>query len=437
MIHERFRFKGKEELLEKAEQIGLSLPFSDDISALFEPVFINDIKISNRFVVQPMEGYDSGDDGSPSELTRRRYLRYSAGGSGIIWFEAIAVTPEGRSNPRQLMITRKNANEYSDLVEKIRKNAPPFVQPFLVAQITHSGRYSRPNGVNRPLVPCNNSLLDKGKEKILSDDDLKKIMDMFIETSRLAFKAGFDAVDIKACHGYLIHELLFSYGRKKSIFGGPESGERFRFLLDTIDRVRAEVPGLAVTTRLNISDIYKGGFSTTPDGEHYDLRESVILTGELEKHGIKLMNTTMGSPYFNPHIVRPYDNPLPGGERPPEHPLEGVMRMIEGTSVIQKKYPGMRIIGSAYSWLRHFAPNVGAAVIKDGGASFIGFGRNSFAYPSMPYDLMTGGMADPEKFCITCSGCTRLMKSLHPAGCVIHDREIYGAELKKLIADGK
>jgi len=437
MIHERFRFKSKDDLLEKAKQLGFSLPFSEDISPLFEPVFINDIKISNRFVVQPMEGYDSGDDGSPSELTRRRYLRYSAGGSGIIWFEAIAVTPEGRSNPRQLMITGKNAGEYSGLVEEMRKNAPSSVQPFLVAQITHSGRYSRPDGVSRPLVPCNNSLLDRGNEKILSDDDLKKIMDMFIETSRLAREAGFDAVDIKACHGYLIHELLFSYGRGNSIFGGPEPSKRFRFLLETIERVRSEVPGITVTTRVNLSDIYKGGFSTTPGGEKYDLRESALLTGELEKHGIKLMNTTMGSPYFNPHIVRPFDNPLPGAERPPEHPLEGVMRMIEGTLVIQKKYPGMRIIGSAYSWLRHFAPNVGAAVIKAGGASFIGFGRNSFAYPSMPLDLMTHGRADPKKFCITCSGCTRLMKNLYPAGCVIHDRKIYGDLLKKIISDGK
>lgn len=436
-MHERFRFKSSDDLLEKAGQLGLSLPFSEDISPLFGPVLINDKKIYNRLVVQPMEGYDSDEDGSPSDLTVRRYLRYSEGGSGVIWFEAVAVTPEGRSNPRQLMICRKNAGEYARLLEKIRRNAPSSVQPFTVAQITHSGRYSRPYGENRPLVPSRNSLLDRGNEKILSDDDLKKIMDMFVEASRLAHEAGFDAIDIKACHGYLIHELLFSYKREDSIFGGPEPEKRFRFLLETIDRVRTEVPGITVTTRINLSDIYPGGFSVTPDGKKYDLRESVMLTGELQKRGIKLMNTTMGSPYFNPHVVRPYDNPLPGAPVPPEHPLEGVVRMIEGTAAVQQTYPEMRIIGSAYSWLRHFAPNVGAAVIKSGKASFTGFGRNSFAYPSMPLDLMTHGRADPGKFCITCSGCTRLMKNLRPAGCVIHDREIYGAELKKLINDGR
>jgi len=113
------------------------------------------------------------------------------------------------------------------------------------------------------------------------------------------------------------------------------------------------------------------------------------------------------------------------------------MRMLEGTRLFQKSFPGTVIAGSAYSWLRHFAPNVGSAVIRDVGAALIGFGRNSFAYPSMPAEIKVTGSADPRKTCITCSGCTRLIKGLRPGGCVIHDREIYGEELKKLIESGK
>jgi len=145
----------------------------------------------------------------------------------------------------------------------------------------------------------------------------------------------------------------------------------------------------------------------------------------------------MGSPYFNPHVSRPYDNPVPGQNKPAEHPLEGVMRMINSTALFQERFPDIAMVGSAWSFLRQFAPNTGAAVIKNGQASFIGFGRNSFAYPSMPLDLIKNGMADPRKVCITCSGCSRLIRSLRPGGCVIHDREIYGNELKKLIADEK
>jgi len=162
-----------------------------------------------------------------------------------------------------------------------------------------------------------------------------------------------------------------------------------------------------------------------------------LLVGELKARGIKLINISMGSPYFNPHVTRPFDNPLPGQQVPEEHPLAGVMKMINGTSLFQKRFPEIYFVGSAYSYLRQFVPNVGAAVIKNGDASFIGLGRSSFAYPSLPLDLIKSGRADPAKVCITCSGCTRLIRNLRPGGCVIRDREIYGNELKKLIADGK
>jgi 2,4-dienoyl-CoA reductase-like NADH-dependent reductase (Old Yellow Enzyme family) len=128
---------------------------------------------------------------------------------------------------------------------------------------------------------------------------------------------------------------------------------------------------------------------------------------------------------------------LPGQALPDEHPLEGVVRMINGTASFQSGFPGLAVVGSAFSYLRHYSPNVAAAVIGEGKASFAGFGRNSFAYPSMPSELKKSGKADPRKTCITCSGCTRLIRNLMPAGCVIRDREIYGNELKKLIADGK
>jgi 2,4-dienoyl-CoA reductase-like NADH-dependent reductase (Old Yellow Enzyme family) len=186
---------------------------------------------------------------------------------------------------------------------------------------------------------------------------------------------------------------------------------------------------------LNISDLYQGGFGVNETGQA-DFTEPLKLVEELQQRGIQIINISMGSPYFNPHITRPYDNPLPGVNVPAENPLEGVMRMINGTALFQKRFPAISFVGSAYSWLRQYAPHTGAAVLKNGGASFIGFGRNSFAYPSMPSDIINKGKADAAKCCITCSGCTRLIRSFKPGGCVIQDREIYGVELKKLIDDG-
>jgi len=435
-MHERFRYKVSEDLINKAKELGLDLPFSDDINPLLEPLTLGDSIIPNRIVVQPMEGYDSESGGDPSELTKRRYLRYAAGGSGIIWYEAVAVTQNGRSNPRQLFISKKSSDSYSYLNDKLRRSAlKAGHDPYLVIQLTHSGRYSKPEGKAMPQVAAPNPVLDNVLPVILSDDDLKRIQDQYIVASKLASRSGFNAIDLKACHGYLMIELLAAKNRRESIFGGEETSKRFRFMLETYDRIRDEVPEILVTTRLNISDLYAGGFGVGDNNEP-DFSEPLLLVEELKARGIRLVNISMGSPYFNPHITRPYDTPVPGSKVPSEHPLQGVKRMLDGTSLFQKSFPEIMFAGSAYSWLRQFAPNVGAAVLKNGDASLIGFGRNSFAYPSMPLDLINEGKADPSKVCITCSGCTRLIRNMRPGGCVIRDREIYGEELKKLISDG-
>jgi 2,4-dienoyl-CoA reductase (NADPH2) len=308
---------------------------------------------------------------------------------------------------------------------------------MLTIQLTQSGRYRKSDGKAEPQVPQLNPVLDKETPHVLSDDELMIIQDQYIAAARLSLAAGFDAIDIKACHGYLVHELLFSKERKNIIYGGPEPSKRFRFLLETIDRIKGEVPGIMLTVRLNIYDAYKNGLGTGKDEFTPDYSEPELLVNGLQQRGIRLLNITMGSPYFNSHVTRPFDNPVPGVQLPDEHPLARVVRMIEGASCIQHKFPEMKIVGSAYSFLRQFAPNVGAAIIMNNGAALIGFGRNAFAYPSLFNDLLIKGKADHQKVCITCSGCTRLIRSLRPGGCVIPDLEIYGNELKKLIADEK
>lgn len=435
-MHERFKYKSKEDIISKASSLGYVLPYLDDISPLLQEIKAGDFLVQNRIVVQPMEGYDSEADGSPSPLTKRRYLRYAAGGSGMIWYEAVAVAPDGRSNPNQLWLNSNNVSNYASLVKDVTEvSSRVGIKPFQVIQLTHSGRYSKPHGKPEPKAGALNPVLDKTDPYILTDIELRKIQDEYVTAAKLADEAEFDAIDIKACHGYLLIDLLAAKGRT-GIYGGADPGLRFRFFLETIDRIKKEVPGVIVTTRLNISDRYTGGFGVDPDNNP-DFSEPFLLVDALKARGIRMINISMGSPYYNPHVTRPYDNPLPGQPLPDEHPLEGVIKMINGTSLFQKKHPDIVIVGSAYSYLRQFAPNVGAAVIKNGDVSMIGFGRGSFAYPDLPLDLIRTGKADPAKVCIACSGCTRLIRNHHPGGCVIRDREIYGSELKKLIADGK
>jgi 2,4-dienoyl-CoA reductase-like NADH-dependent reductase (Old Yellow Enzyme family) len=256
-MHERFKYKTKQDIIQKAADLGFDLPYSDDITPLFQPS-------GGRIICcQPpcstaYGGYDSENDSSPSALSKRRYLRYASGGSGIIWYEAVSVMHEGRSNPHQLWIHKKNSDSFSRLNDEVRKSAlKNGIDPFLVVQLTHSGRYSKPEGISKPQVAALNPILDKTSPVILSDDDLKRIIDRFVEASKLAYKSGFNAVDLKACHGYLLVDLLSARTRLNSIFGGEETSRRFRFLLETYDRIRDEIPGIIVTTRL-ISQTFTG-----------------------------------------------------------------------------------------------------------------------------------------------------------------------------------
>ncbi len=236
--HEPFRYPSPEALLKKAEELGVSLPFQDSIAPLLSPARLTDRIVPNRIAVQPMEGCDGSEAGAPASLTFRRYGRYAAGGHGLIWFEACAVSASGRSNPRQLMLTEETLGEFKRLVEETRLTARtrfgPAHDPYLVLQLSHSGRFSRKEARSQAKVACFNPFLDKSPEDIelFSDRDLVGIRDQFVATAKLVQHAGFNAVDIKACHGYLLHELLSAVTRTDSSYGGTFAN-RCRLLLET------------------------------------------------------------------------------------------------------------------------------------------------------------------------------------------------------------
>lgn len=440
--YEPFSFADQSELLSKAEELGVELPYQDSVTDLLEPVLIKGHTVPNRLAVHPMEGFDGNDDGSPGELTFRRYRRYAEGGSGLIWFEATSVVPAGRSNPRQLMLSKANIDAFKKLVAQTREQAleafGPKHNPFLVLQLTHSGRLSRPEGVPAPVIASSSPYLKRLEEDayILSDDELESLKEEFIEAAGLASEIGFDAVDIKACHGYLIHELLYSFTRENSRFGGESLENRARFLLEIIDAVRAQYAGIQTAVRLSLCDLvsHPFGFGVAKDGtESVDLHEALELIHKLVEKGCLLINATAGIPFYNPHVGRPADRTIPGSKKPPEHQLEGISRLIGAAGEVQRELEDAVVVGTGYTWLRHFFPNVGAAVVAREEVSIVGLGRSSFAYPDAPRDLMTKGRLDPEKVCITCSGCTELMRHGRVSGCIFRDREIYAKEYRKIL----
>ena len=422
--------KNIEDFKEKNNNFEKPMPISDDTEILKESVKIGEKVIPNRLVCQAMEGCDGTFDGRPDSLTKRRYTRFAKGGAGLIWYEATAVLPEGRANPRQLHINDANLDDFKRHVEEIKETAlkENGVEPIIVMQATHSGRYSKPNGYPEPLIAYNNPIFEKdnpiSKERILSDDDLKRVSAALINGAVLAEKAGFDGVDIKCCHRYLNSELLSAYLREGNYGGSFEN--RTRLLLESVKgAVENTSKDFIVTTRLNVYDgfAYPYGFGVKNDGSlDFEPTEPIELIKQLYALGVRMVNVSMGNPYFNPHVNRPFSM---GGYESPEHPLEGVKRILEGTALIKKNVPEMKIVCSGITYLGEAAPFVVSGYIKDGGFDLAGFGRTIFANPDFANDIMKNGCLDKNKLCITCSKCTELMRAGSTPGCVIRDREIY------------
>lgn len=429
MKHETFHYSTLDDVRSAAQTLDAFVPVQEDVSPLYTPLTIGAHTAPNRIAFQPMEGTDGTQDGAPGELTVRRYERFAKAGPGLIWFEAVATVPEGRASAHQLRITEDNVDAFRRLNDRMREiclKENGYV-PVIVMQATNSGRYSKPNGYPEPLItyncpPLEDTPLDKSR--ILSDDTLRRYEEAFGPAARLAQKAGFDGMDVKCCHRYLACELLSAYTRPGEYGGSYEN--RTRFLKNAYRAAQAAVtkPDFFLTSRLNAYDgfPYPYGFGVHEGSMEPDLREPIQLIRELhDEFHIPLINITMGNPYRNPHVNRPYDR---GNYVPDEHPFEGVSRIMKGLAEIQRSVP-VPVLGSAFSYLRQHAPNLAAAMVSDGHCAMAGFGRMAFAYPDFVQDARRDGRIDAKKICLTCGGCAVLLRSGTPAGCIVRDREVY------------
>ena len=439
-----FRYKSIEEINSELRKLGIQLPISDEIEVLKENVHIGNRIVQNRLTIQPMEGFDAELDGSPTELTYRRYLRYAEGGAGLIWFEATAITKESRSNRHQLLLSEVNVDKFRDLVIKTRERCNATLKKLgfkkecmLVLQLNHSGRYSTKEGEKYPIRAFEFKELDDALKvnqnmgKMITDTELKGLEDIWIKKVLLAKEAGFDAVDIKACHGYLISELLASRTRSDSVYGGKSLENRYRFLINIFTKLKNRLSSsedFTLTTRFGVYDgnPYPQGFGVssnlidkipTPD-----LSEPLEVVRKLYKLGLRLINISAGNPHFIPQITRPFDVPVKGGSKPTEHPLLGVKRLVDFCYQVRKNMPkDLIVVGSGYSYLRQFASYLAAGVIKENFADLCGFGRMALANPKFPKQIFQNGIIDKKQSCIACSKCSQLMREGKNTGCAIRD----------------
>lgn len=442
----KFSYKGLDQLKKDIEENDFMIQVSEETGLLKEPIKLGNKVIPNSLVYHPMEGGDSTPDGSPSMMTIRKYERYARGGAGLIWIEAVSVCEEGRSNGKQLMITKDNINEFIRLKETILSAAKEEFgedyRPLLIIQLNHSGRYSKPKGQRKPIIATHKPMLDArlnidNSYEVVDDQYLNSVEDMYVEAALLCKEAGFDGVDVKACHGYLFGELLSAFERDGN-YGGSYRA-RTSIMFNTIKKLKKviDTKEFVIASRINLYDAipFPQGWGVNKDDyKQMDLEEPIQLVKDLVSEDVKLINITMGNPYFIPHINRPFDN---GGYTPDEDPLYGCNRLIEGASIIQQNVPDSIVVGVGYSWFREFAPYVAAGSIKNNYSKMIGFGRLGIAYPDFAKDLFTRGEFDRSKICISCSKCSDLKKNIGTCGCVIRDQEYYLPMYKKMKEDMK
>ena len=430
--------------------LGVELPLEDDIATgpdgpLAQAMPSDAGTIGNRFAILPMEGWDGDRDGRPTDLTRRRWRNFGLSGAKLIWGgEAVAVRPDGRANPNQLMLLDETAAGLEALREELlathQETFGATADLVVGLQLTHSGRFARPNEKSQPepRVAYRHPLLDRrvhvdDDAQILSDAELDRLVEDFVRAAKMAQQIGFTFVDVKHCHGYLGHELLSAYDRPGR-YGGDFEG-RTRFLQNIVAGIRTEAPGLAIGVRLSVFDFapfspgddrvgvaeadagYSHAFGGDGSALGIDLDEPARLLNLLEQLGVRLICTTAGSPYYNPHIQRPAAFPPSDGYLPPEDPLVGVARQISATAELKRRCPSAILVGSGYSYLQDWLPNVAQAVVRNGGVDAVGLGRVVLSYPDLPADVLGGKPLSRRRVCRTFSDCTTAPRNGMVSGC--------------------
>lgn len=442
--------KTYESFVDRLSELDLVLPCdaevgSGDQSPLGQSLQRDGVTIGNRFCILPMEGWDGTTSGKPTDLTRRRWRNFGLSGAKLIWGgEAVAVRHDGRANPNQLMMCEENLAALESLrLELVDAHEEAFGVSndlYVGLQLTHSGRYARPNQNSKaePRPAQRNEVLDlrvgvNDDSAVLTDDELDQLVDDFILAAVQSARAGFSFVDIKHCHGYLGHELLSGVDRPGKYGGSFEN--RTRFLRNIVAGIRSAAPALAIAVRVSIFDFFPyrpgddqvGIPESSADARHafggdgtglgIDLSEPSKFMSLLEQLGIRLICTTAGSPYYNPHIQRPAYFPPSDGYQPPEDPLVGVVRQIQATAELKRRHPDQCFVGSGYTYLQDWLPGVAQAVVRTKMVDSIGLGRMVLSYPDLPADILAGRAMARKRICRAFSDCTTAPRNGIVSGC--------------------
>ena len=449
------QYKSPQALRDRLSELECELPCDDEIltasdgSPLAKPIEIGGFTVGNRWCIHPMEGWDAQTDGTPTEKTLRRWRNFGLSGAKLIWGgEAAAVQPDGRANPNQTMAIKQNAAGLKSLLDELltahRDKFGTTVNLLVGLQLTHSGRFCRPNSKQlEPRIAYHHPLLDakfgidaEDDSIVWTDQQCEELIQSYVDAAELAQQAGYRFVDVKCCHGYLLHEFL-SARTRPGRFGGDYEG-RTRLLKMIVHRIQQQCPNLMVLVRLSFFDAppfvtskdvgvpmdfqhllpYQFGFGCNASNPlEMDLTEPLRLVKELRDLGVASINLSCASPYYNPHFMRPASFPPSDGYLPPEDPLVGVFRQIDAVRQCKQAVPDIPLVGTGYTYLQDYLPHVAQAVVRENWVDIVGLGRMVLSYWNLPADTLESGGMQRKAICRTFSDCTTAPRNGIVSGC--------------------
>ena len=451
---------------EVAPELGCDLEVTGAAGPLGRPLTVGGRMIGNRWAIHPLEGWDCTADGLPTEHTLRRWSNFGASGAKLIWGgEAFAVRADGRANPNQLYHNREvdslgGLERLREAVVSAHSAAGEGTDDLCIGlQLTHSGRYARPSRSGpAPRIAYRHPVLDarsgiESDAAIFSDAELDSLLEDFAATACLAQEAGFDFVDVKCCHGYLLHELLGARTRPGAYGGSFEN--RTRFFRRAVRAIRGECPGFEIGVRVSVGDVfphspgedrrgeptaweehlpYDWGFGMSrEDPRRVDLTEGLRFLEVVRDLGIALVNVTLGVPYYSPHLSRPAAYPPSDGYQPPGDPLIEVAEHLRAVRACKRAFGELALVGTGYTYLQEWLPNVAQHEVGGGHVDFVGVGRMVLSYPELPLDVLRGRPLQRRKICRTFSDCTTGPRNGLRSGCYpLDDFYRQGPEAERL-----
>lgn len=348
---------------------------------LFSPFQVKNLVLKNRLVYPPMgTGYTTNLGAVTPRLIAYHQAR-AAGGVGLNILEFTVVEEFGNLHTNMPGI-------YDDSHIPGLKSLTGAIHQVggkICIQIGHAGRRAKSafNGGRRPRAPSSIPELGGEHPYEMQQSQIDYIQECFQKAAMRAKQAGFDAVEMHAAHGYLVHQFLSPLSNRRTDSYGGSLENRTRFALETLSRIREGVGDeFPVFCRVSGDDFLDGGSS---------LAETKQFVKLLEKAGADVIDISAGVPESSERVVPPMAL---------DHGLN------VGMSADIKRQVKLPVICVG----RIKTLEEAEAILRAGNADLIAMGRALIADPDLPQKTLGGGTVRP---CIGCNQCIdRLYKNM-------------------------